>query len=546
MRLSARSTVSVLLGALVFVLPPYVFERLAEYYFLQHSALFFIFSGYRLYFDIGYALMAGWLLGHYIEGLGKVWLTVLLSTGALMALFYFACEPRLCYSFGPDGLEPLRLGSFLAAEGLLTAHLGSRAWVTARDTPFSRAAVGFATVYAVGYFPVVFTLAGAKMLSPFSPYSTYALLFFLCLTVSLSLREGTGERTAVVAPVLSVGLLLLLGSAITLQYLGDAIALVDGALAFAALGSAAGALLGRLRGSRGAGLPVLALVAAVLLMTLVVQPDAVIGRVAYASNAGAPSSYASATPLYAGAFMSSEMVRPFAVAVNVSVPASDAAALQGGNYLAAGMGVHSADCCTDGIDYGYRFDVVVAGNGSERVVASAWKVCDANAACGGHSWKVLLYYNSSALSARDTGSLMLELRWENHTVIWEYWSGETHGVAGSFLQSSRANGAFNAGWFPPPAEPGPGGALFFQVGVSSLAPLQGNWSATFACPSYNINGTWQCTGHEETTQGSESFWKVLWRWGEDLPNAGFTAVPTNHTISFHRSSSTMASYQIVW
>ena len=90
MRLSARSTVSVLLGALVFVLPPYVFERLAEYYFLQHSALFFIFSGYRLYFDIGYALMAGWLLGHYIEGLGKVWLTVLLSTGALMALFYFA------------------------------------------------------------------------------------------------------------------------------------------------------------------------------------------------------------------------------------------------------------------------------------------------------------------------------------------------------------------------------------------------------------------------------------------------------------------------
>jgi hypothetical protein len=51
------------------------------------------------------------------------------------------------------------------------------------------------------------------------------------------------------------------------------------------------------------------------------------------------------------------------------------------NFLAAGVGVQSPNCCKDGLDLAYRTDALMFSNGNEAVVARAWWACDTNMAC---------------------------------------------------------------------------------------------------------------------------------------------------------------------
>ena len=71
--------------------------------------------------------------------------------------------------------------------------------------------------------------------------------------------------------------------------------------------------------------------------------------------------------------------------MTVSFAGTNASAIEADNFLSAGMGVHSPHSCVDGIDFSYRFDAYLFHDGSERLVPTAWEVCDWNMACGGHS-----------------------------------------------------------------------------------------------------------------------------------------------------------------
>jgi hypothetical protein len=538
------------LASALTILPPYVFEKLAEHYFLLHSSYFGFFSGQRYYFDIYFLAFAGVLIGYKSRSLVRAWITNVISVLVLMTLFFAVCDPILCYSTGVDGLEPARMGSFFIAVGIATTYLGHRGSDSAKKVDWEMLLTGGCAFYAIAYIPMIFTLTGATILAPADGVALPALLAFLAFTVVLFFSDRTRPFT-VLFPFAAQAALVLIGIGIARQYYSEILPTVGLTLLATLAGTAFGAYI-LLRSARTAAhfrrspLPFVGMVVFVILVSLVVWPDAVVGQVASISNSGAPANYSYSIPDSAGGFMSSPMVRPTAVRVNVTFSSYDPSSVPAGWFLAGGIGVHSADCCTDGTDYGYRYDAILYGNGSQLLSASAWKVCDSNGACGGHSWRVLLYFVSRPFAASPDEQLQLTLGWQNHTVVWEYSIGGETDRLGAFEASARANAAFNAGWFGPPDNPSPGGAFFFQFGVSKLGNLNVPWSVSFKCPSIFWNGAWNCIDHSESLQGDQSYWKVLWRWGETFPGVQAQANATAHTVTFRDSNSTMGSFVTFW
>jgi hypothetical protein len=230
------------------------------------------------------------------------------------------------------------------------------------------------------------------------------------------------------------------------------------------------------------------------------------------------------------------------VAVTVSFAGTTPASIGNDNLLSGGIGVHSADCCRDGIDYGYRFDVYMFHDGNESLVASAWQICDNNAACGGHSWKNLLFSKMGPLEAgSNVSSVTLQMQWKGHSVYWAYQigTGTLVNFAG-FLAPARQNPTFNTGVLS-------GSFYFLQFGTMSRYPLtKPGWAVTFVCPSVIAGGKWQCIDHARTLEGSESNWKVLWRWGEDYPHAVVTKSGEYSFTLGYSATSTMESFQTLW
>jgi hypothetical protein len=201
----------------------------------------------------------------------------------------------------------------------------------------------------------------------------------------------------------------------------------------------------------------------------------------------------------------------------------------------------------DGIDYGYRADVFLYHNGSEVFAASAWEVCDTILACGGHTWKDLMYFSSTRINSSLESDFQLSMIWEDHTVSWFYSSNNGTRLVASFQAPEQENPYFNAGWFGPSSTPSPGGWPFFQFGVMSAFPIgHSGWRVTVACPSTLSNSTWVCIDHAEFFQGDISFWKALWRWGENYPNVGATVNPEAKTVTFQYSQAQVHDFQTAW
>ena len=265
--------------------------------------------------------------------------------------------------------------------------------------------------------------------------------------------------------------------------------------------------------------------------------------------------------------MTQNFIRPKGVSVTVDFAGTNVSSIERDNYLSAGMGVHSAHCCVDGIDFGYRFDVYLFHDGSELLVASAWEVCDWNMACGGHSWQNLMFFSERPVKAPLASSLHLNLEWKNRTVFWSFSVDRAPGLnLTSFNPPKEDNPYFVAGtlgnipaspepprvFFPnaplsifsTPASPG---FYFFQYGIMSRYPIgHAGWSVSFTCPSYLDSGNWRCIGHSDSIQGDQSYWKVIWRWGEPYYGVIATSNSTNPTVTFSYSSSTLQSFSMLW
>lgn len=522
------------------LLPIYLFERAADYYFLSGSLTFYLYSGWRLEVFIVAALAGSLAAGAFLRDLKLVLLTELASLAAFFSLVYAFCDPRVCFSTAPDGLEPIRflmfLGSVAAAGGSLGTGLrkkgGLRAWEIACS-----AVAGF---FAVGYYPVVFTFAGARLLAPYHPWGAAAVLLVLSSATSLSAARSLSPMRAFLLPLVGLFALLAASEGVGAAYISS---LWPDVVAFALatlIGSSFTFWRAQARAlRRAAPLLYVGALALVLSMTVVVIPDAVSG----VAPVGSQVSFAD--PVYVGGYQVAPQGHASGAMLNVSFSGTEPAVIQEGNFLAAGLGIHSAGCCVDGIDYSYRFDLYLFHGGSMEAVATGWEACDDNAACGGHSWKVLLFEDASPVA--NGSSVALVMRWQGGTIEWSYRLGSGPMVNfTSYTVPAPENHNFNTGVSGGVSYSEQKAAYFYQFGIMSLYPIgHGGWRVVMRCPSLLTNGSWSCVSHASTLQGVDSYWKVIWRWGESYADVSVTS-PAAGTIDFGYSSPGTASFSALW
>ena len=529
------------------VVPLYLIQLAEEYSYFTNASPYFFLSSLRLPFFIIYVCVASVLVGWYSKSLRLTWLTHAASMLVLYFLLYVGCDPRVCYSSGIDGLEPLRSYSFFLAEGLALSAAGFS--IRNRLSRIESVLMKSAVFYAIAYYPVIYTIAGVNVDPPVSPFFVLGLLALLSFATSARVFESDNDwKAGLAAPIITFLVLSAVSIGIAAQYIQQAIPLIGALLAFVAAGSLLGTLslvsgrgvVRRVAESRAltAGLVVI-----VVLSMAFFPLDAVNGT---APNL-ATGSYSFLTPVVAGGFNPTPNVRTTGVSANFSFQGTEVSSIQPDNFLAAGIGIHSPNCCVDGIDYGYRADVFMYHNATEVFAASAWEVCDQILACGGHTWKHLMYFLSARVNSSLGSNFQLSMSWEKERVFWFYSSGNETRVLASFRAPKQDNPYFNAGWLGESSTPSPGGWPFFQFGVMSAFPIgHPGWTVTVACPSIIANSTWVCINHAEFFQGDASFWKALWRWGENYPDAGAAVDPDAKTIRFQYSDVPVRNFQTAW
>jgi len=572
--------------SLLAVFPSYLVERITEYYFLSSDPVFFLWSGNRAPLFIVSILVGAIVAGAVVEDIGKAIAAYSSGIVVLVALLYIFCESKVCYSTGMDGLEPLRIAYFFGCLGIVGAVAGNRA----RDTSGPQFGGGRAirdlvlpatTITVISYYPIMFTFAGTRLLAPLDPFPLLVVVALTSMVIAAKTSKVRGRSLAVAVPTLANVLLLLIASGIAREYFAGVVPIATEVVGVAFASSFAGALLGsRSRDSTLPSLRVLqsdgliwASVVLVLILMLVFVPDATSnvipgGSTGLAANLTAP---VFGPLVYAGGFMPGAFARPTGVASTVSFAGTNASSIQTDNFLAGGIGAHSAHCCVDGIDFGYRFDVFLYHDGSEELAAAAWEVCDSNMACGGHSWQDLMFFTSKNVSSQLQSTVKLALEWQNRTVVW-YYSVDQGPVQrfAAFNPPAQENPYFHVGTLgnipvspEPPrllypqgllnliSSPQASGYYFFQYGLTSKYPIgHGGWQVTFLCPSYSLKGAdWACLNHSDSVQGDQSYWKVIWRWGE--PYSNVVAGPCDGSeVSCARfrydPSSTLASFESLW
>ncbi len=530
------------------MVPPYLIELTTENLYFSHStSLYFFFSSLRLDFFVIYIGIASVIVGRHSRNLRLTWVFYATGILGLFLLLYVGCSPKVCYNAGIDGLEPLRSYSFFLAEGMTLSAAGFS--VENRLSRIETVLRNSATFYAIAYYPVIFTVAGVRLVALFSPLPVLGIVALLSFVTSARLFEnGNDWRVGLAVPIIAFLVLSGVSVGIAAQYIQQAIPLMETLIACVVAASLIGALgpvggreaVRRLVRSKAltAGL-----VGIVLLSMVVVPLDAVNGT---APNLVTNSSYF-LTPVVVGGFNSDPNVRTTGVSANFSFQGTNVSSIQSDNFLAAGIGIHSPNCCVDGIDYGYRADVFLYHNASEVFAASAWEVCDTILACGGHTWKHLMYFSSTRVNSSLESDFQLSVRWENDALSWFYSSSNETRLVASYQATRQQNPYFDAGWLGSSSTPSPGGWPFFQFGVMSAFPIgHSGWRVTIACPSIVLNSTRACIDHAEFFQGDISFWKALWRWGENYPNAGATVNPEAKTMTFQYSQASVQDFQTAW
>ncbi len=104
--------------------PMYLVESVANYLFLGRDPSFYIISGSRIDLFVAIALVGSVVAGALLLDLKEAIATQASALGAFFSFAYVLCNPNVCFSAGPDGLEPLRMGIFLGAIAIAGASIG--------------------------------------------------------------------------------------------------------------------------------------------------------------------------------------------------------------------------------------------------------------------------------------------------------------------------------------------------------------------------------------------------------------------------------------
>jgi len=571
-------------------LPPYLFEKTDFYFHLTHQVdWYYNLSGNRLLVDMASFAVWGIVVAYLLR---PRWAIVQIALNALLVwvLFYVACpvygpggvwQPE-CYYAGPDGLVGFRLAGIMFCYGALPVLVKAASKENTLDRrirPALSVLSGIVLTVVMIWYPLAAWFSGVTYLPLFLIFQTVLLIGvpqiatgILAARIGQSLKIGATSGIASLLFISAVfwtpecpgcdrsALYLLAPAWATFALVGSITELgLPSQLRFPKLSGWLGSI--RMEDARRVGL---ALVMAVCLWTLVAR-ELWDPSVLYASSISlSPGDLTLGQPFYpyVGGYYNSIQYRICCVEIGVSISMANPRLLAPDNFLMAGMGVQSPNCCVDGWDFGWRADLFLLQNRSLIVSGSSWETCDSNVNCGGYMWEHLWYHSQTTLNPQNISTpIYLRMNWEPVTVDGQprsivSWYYNTTGVAwtkfGSFLPDRRLGTYFDIGLSGGPASEIPQGSAFlYQFGVGSKLLVSG-WSVSLFNPSFQYQGTWRTMEKANVVQGDFSYWKVNYRWG-GRPYPGVTArvnlldssVPVD-TLTFSYTGGTMRDFTPLW
>jgi len=556
-RLTAKGVLRTILIAIFPWLPAYLFERVDFWFGVTLNGTWYgKLSGIRLEADVVSFALGGVLLAYLLRPRWAV-LQVSLSLVLIWVLFYVVCPTSRshgllhseCYQTGPDGLAGFRLSLMMFSFGTLPPIVKAaegRGSLDSALAPFIALFAGMVVTAVMTWFPLSAWFSGVTYLPPFPVFQALVLVGVpQMVTGMLAARISRSVRVAGVSGIASLAFItgtfwtLLCPSCdrnllLPLAPLWALFALLGGLLE---LGSPR-KLAWKPSWNRRIGLEdVRRFAIAVVIVVCLWAPIAYsfwAPSVLYASSISpGPGDLTLGLPSYpyVAGFYNSTQYRICCLEIGVSFAKANLALLAPENFLMAGMGVQSPNCCIDGWDFGWRADAFLMPDSSVVVSGSAWGTCDSNANCGGIFWQYLRYHAQIVLHPTNLSSpIFLRMVWElstisplNSQVNWYY---NTTSVPwqrfGSFVPDFREGPYFDIGVVGTADTNLPqGAAYFYQFGVASKIPVQG-WSVLLLFPSFQHQGSWRVMERANIIQGDYSYWKVAYRWG-GRPYPGVTA-----------------------
>jgi hypothetical protein len=507
------------------VIAPFLFESYTFHLYAIREPTFFAFSGARLWFFLVSELAIGFTLGWTSRlPIHIAAMCIAIAISILTLLLYQACDPRQCYYSGPGRTGWLRLGTLLFA----TASTGLLFGSGSRKDPEKKSAnavlFGTITMVFLGYYPV------ALLLGTFTTHETGLAILAFASTVPFLLAGlvssmfSAKKSHAVYSAILGLAVLFLLFASLRPSGAPLLAAMLPG-IAAALLGWKISKIMPWAKEAARAivFVPVFAIFA---LAGAHVYMDAPMNLSMDAPGAIVQPTY------YAGAYHDEKYFATKRVEVQVDLARFDDSMVKNNDFALAGIGAQSPNCCKDGLDYGYRADVLFTKAG-RYLVARAWETCDQNTGCSGLPWISIMHESKVPLQA-NYSSVMLAMEWDGRTVNWYYKAGGNWSKYSSFETPGIENPYFNLGviWVGNSfTNTGSSEAYFYQAGVSTSSPAASYGQVTFHCPAYyDREGEKQCVP-ATAIDGGSSHWKVLWKWGLPNNNARVSVDGTNVTVT---------------
>lgn len=574
----SRRGLLIIIATAIVSAPPIVFEKLTYYYYATGSRLFGTYSGDRFWFDIIWFCVAG-AIACIIVGRNSKSVVLPPLFGSLLFILWIyvwpLCTMKECYISSTDGLGPLRDFLIFGSLATITSASCMKSWNqrgthSMVDSVFQlgvTAAVGF----ALSFFPVMHIFAGVS-----AGYPLNYLQWFLAGAPAglagsmLMLGRGIIKGAAAKLSAGLAGVILCIGLAVEIpceDCSGYSISIASILLLCVAF--TIPAILLELGYRKRALLPVgiakrmpniITIVTIAVTITLLLSlifvgnyQQSVVNTFPGVSSTGFSPLEVGHAFVYSAGYLAIPRVVTESVGINVSLGNTTIGDYPN-NFLAAGVGDQSPNCCKDGLDLAYRADVIEFSNGTEGVLARAWWACDYIMACGGYSWQQLLHIGIVDLPPGTLSNWVeLQMNWTaSNDVQWFY---RIHSVDNgtttpwtlysSFTPPKIENDYWDAGLFGGGNHP-ISYAFFYQFGVSSAYPIKsGDWQVFVQCPNIVLNGTRSCIPAASYINGSQSFWKTLYTFGETYQGMTFSYLG-NYEVEFYYSGHSPADETVIW
>ena len=481
-----------------------------------------------------------------------------------------------CYSVGPDGLAGVRLCammfSFAALPAIVRASYKEDK-LNKRLRPWIAILGAFITSVVTTWFPLTAWFSGVTYLPPLVPFQ--AALLFGVSEIAVGIQAAKISRSILVAMLSGVTSALFLSRflwplpcpscdrSLLLLIIPSwgFFALIGGVLE---LGLPRNLSIGplsrfnpRLEDIRRVGIAVVLLFSLWTLVSFGFWDPSVLYSDSISPGAGQLTLGAPTYPYVAG-YYNSTQYRICCVQIGVSFTKVDLKALAPNNFLMAGMGVQSPNCCIDGWDFGWRADLFVLPNGTQVVSGSTWETCDGNANCGGVMWQHLRYHAQHTINPADISTpVYLRMMWQYDQPSWHAdwyynYTGQPWTKFGSFVPDFREGHYFDIGIVGVGNYPS-AYAFFYQFGVASKTPVQG-WSVQLLYPSFvHPDGSWRVMERANIIQGWHSFWKANYRWGGEpyngvsaQANANDQTLPAGILQLTYSGTGTLPEKTVLW